>query len=1114
MSYWQDYAYVDAHYEHPVTHRRMRWVRLRVEEVGKRIVEKAQRANCFASIQRYKDPTSLLQLRRERDERLKKIKKANGHDLEEAERIAREAEATELPDRQLHYHGLFFDFDCDYQKLGIDEETALERSQEDVKKLVTWFQQTFDIDDPALIQIWFTGSKGFHAVIRPEIFGIQPHSHLTYIIRNIAVELAELLGLETLDRSVYTCPRQWRIPNTIHPRTGRFKIEITQAELMRWTVPRILKESRAPRAEYNAREAIPFSHLWDDIEYSDVPPDPVAVAWYRERYEHYEAYRDLRNGKPRVGITIPKKGSKHYPACIKDILENGPKDGGPNRNRVILPIAGFLNDIGLKQSAANEIIENWTRTFYPEQAKLQERIANGKSVVDSAYRGGLSFSCRFIRSLKGQGDGGSVNCVREEKCPWINDPGDMALDKIPLLHLADASKGCYIGSKVRVPIHVAAIAGKRYEIPIRGEVQCTPKTNENGELAAGCKNCPNNGGEPTPWLFKPDDRQTLNLFNVNDSTKRSTIRQQAGITPKCYRNRLEIIEESTIEELQIIPMVDYAQAYLMAQSEDEASPRKPKHAVERAFFIGHGLETNKKYMIDTYVWGHPKDQSVVFLFDKAEAAQNDIDQFEMTPELYRKLLLFQPARDQSIKDKLQEIHRDLTANVHHIGGRFDLSIAVDLAYHAIIGFRFTGDLIHKGWFELLIMGDTSTGKTSLIERIMMHYGLGELIAGEDAKRTGLVYASVQMAGQWILLWGKLPQNDRRLLVIDEFASIPAEEVGKLTQIRSEGKARGGGVNQHHETWARTRLIMLTNQRENEGKLEELGFGIAAIKRLFKESQDLRRVDFAITASEDDVPIKEVNRRWDRVTVPHQYTSSLCRSLLLWAWSREPHHVEWEPGVEDEVLLWATRLGQTYACNIPLAIHTDLRIKIARISVACAARLFSTDSDAKKVIVKKEHVQFVAQMIDHAYRKNSMSFFEYARNWKQQNRFTQERKEDVKEFLKSFDEYDNITKKLLETDMLSKPILTDMLNLEGDDMRKLWKYMVGESLIRKTTKGYRRSPAFTKFLKSLQAHETNYRGDLGDDFESGGNFEGHSEPFDSGDELEEDEEDTDYEEPPF
>ena len=1038
MNYWKDYGYVDAHYEHPTRKRRMKWVRLQVEDVSKRIIAKSRSTNCFTTVQRFRDATSLLEMERE----AASPKKKNGHDPEEAARLERMKEGDELPDCQMRYHGLFFDFDCDHNREGITIEEALLRSQEDTQKLVRWFHQTFPDLNPAHVQIWFSGRKGFHVTVRPEPFGIKPHGHLTYIVRGIALELADSLDLKTLDRSVYTRRRMWRIPNTINPKSGKFKIELFAGELDKWDIARMLVESKEPRTETNADEPMAWSHLWDKQEYKDIGPDDDAVGWYQHRFSAYDAYKDLKNLHPRKPILTFEEAGEEWPVCVVDLMKNGPKEGGPKRNRVILPLAGFMYDAGMDKREAHKRIGDWTKGHYPQDRWLEDRIANGKSVVESAYRGQVRFSCRFIRSCNGTGDKGRVACVKEENCPWINNPEDQEPAQVPFMHLSEASKGCYNGTKIRTAIHVATIAGRPFQLPMAGSFSCEPDPD-----AKICKGCTKGKTfEDLKWSFDSEDRAVLNLVNVNDNIKKGTIKASAGIPAKCYRVKMKIEEHGNLEEIQVIPMVDYANAYDMDADEDDVASKGSQHVVRLAYYMGHGIEANKKYIVEPTVLGHPKDQRVCFLFDKLEPAQNDIDQFKMTPELHHKLKEFRPSKDQTVEQKLLEIHRDLTVNVHRIGGRFDLSIGVDLCYHSVIGFKFAGDEVNKGWFELVVIGDTSTGKSTLIQRMMTHFGLGELIAGEQAKRTGLIYASVQVAGQWVLIWGKIPQNDRRLLVIDEFSGIPGEEVSKMTQLRSEGKAQGGGVNAHYETFARTRMILLTNPRGNKGSLQGFNYGVQAVDQLFDERADLRRVDLAMIMEETDVPKETVTKRWDKVDLPHIYTADLCRSLVLWAWSRNPHHIEFSPEAEDEAIEWAGRLGDTYECDLPLAIRTDLKIKIARIAAAVAARLFSTDDEAKKVLIKVEHVQFAAKFIDRCYRKPAMSFFEYARKFKLDNHFTQEKKADIKYTLESFrDERDSIVSALLDVELITKPLFIDMVNIGQDDFKKLWKFMVGQRL---------------------------------------------------------------------
>lgn len=1086
MDYWKKYGYIDIHHEFPERGIWSRWERVRAEDVVKRFGGISDRAHCFATVQRFKDATSPLERQRSPKEVIRP-RKPNGRDYEEEGRLKRLKEADELPDQQSHYHGLYFDFDADPHKLGLSASEALGLSQGDTARLADFFLTTFDLN-PAHVQVWFSGRKGFHLLVRPEPFGIHPHHHLTYIVRNVALELAEMLELKTMDSSVYSLPRMWRVANTKHLTSGLFKIELSSDELKSFSASDILTLAKEPRWRTANDKLGTLSDVWEDVEYKDIVTDKLAELWFRDRFEHYDAYRDLRNLRPKRKIlTIGESKTDEYPACVKDLLDNGPKDGGPNRNRVILPLAGFMYDAGLDEEHTQEAIASWTKAYYPDPGQLRVRLANGRSVVSSAYRGQVRFSCRFIRSCNGPGEKGRVACVGEEKCAWIQDPKDQEPAVTPMIHLSDASKGCYHGTKIRTAVHVATMAGRPYQLPYSGKIRCRPDME-----AAICQRCPNNangGNGNMEWKFSSEDRLTLNLFNVNDNMKKAAVKEQCRIPAKCYKCRVQFTDYGNIEEIQVIPMVDYANAYQVNPGEDENDKRKAeRHVVSVAYHMGHGIESNKKYLIEPTVFGHPRDQRTCFLFDKFDAAQNDIDQFRMTPELKEKLKVFQLDEGQSVESKFMDIHRDFTANVHHIGGRMELSIGVDLCYHSVIGFKLAGDTVKKGWFELLVIGDTSTGKTTMIEQMMSHFGLGELIAGEDSKRTGLIYASVQMQGQWVLLWGKIPQNDRRLLVIDEFAGIPGEEVKKMTQLRSEGKARGGGVNAHYETFARTRLILLTNPRGNRGSLLGYNYGVQAVDKLFDDRADMRRVDLAIIARKDEVPSRMITKRWDQVDFPHRYTADLCRNLVLWAWSRDPHHVKWSKGAEAEVFYWADRLGDVYECDLPLAERADLRHKIARISAAVAARLFSTDEKAKEVHIGREHVAFAAKLMDRVYRKASMSYFEYARKYKQDNHFTEKKRAHLVKTITSFgEERHNIVSALLDVDLLTKPVFTDMVNLEADELKRLWKFMIAERLLRKVARGYCKTGAFTEFLKEMGGKNTGYEGGLSDSFETGGEF---------------------------
>ena len=94
----------------------------------------------------------------------------------------------------------------------------------------------------------------------------------------------------------------------------------------------------------------------------------------------------------------------------------------------------------------------------------------------------------------------------------------------------------------------------------------------------------------------------------------------------------------------------------------------------------------------------------------------------------------------------------------------------------------------RGWVELKIVGDTGTGKSALVEKMMKYIGLGNRVNAESTSRTGLTYKMEQgNRGSWYIVWGAWPLADKELIWVDEDTGIEKDEYGEMTLARSDGK---------------------------------------------------------------------------------------------------------------------------------------------------------------------------------------------------------------------------------------------------------------------------------------------------------------------------------------
>ncbi len=429
-----------------------------------------------------------------------------------------------------------------------------------------------------------------------------------------------------------------------------------------------------------------------------------------------------------------------------------------------------------------------------------------------------------------------------------------------------------------------------------------------------------------------------------------------------------------------------------------------------------------------------------------------------------------------VQQKFNDIHADLEANVTKIYQRRDLLTAVDLVLHSVIQFRFQGDLVRKGWVEGLVIGDTRCGKSETVDKLFRHFRVGEIVTGENASYAGLIGGLQQVQNkQWSITWGKIPLNDRRALAVDELSGLAQESIARMSGTRSSGVAEITKI-QMERTMARVRLLWLSNPRGRR-PLAAFNSGIEAIQDLIGAPEDIARFDFAMTVATNEVPLSAINARLsDRPVVSSRFTSDLCNRLIYWAWSRGPEQVEFVDGAEDECLRQATKLSEKYVA--PLVEGAEQRIKVARLAVACAARVYSASPDGQRILVRPEHVEFVTDYLDQIYSKPSMSFDRYSEAKLQDRSIA-----DEKEVQQRFDGFaDDVRRSIGDAPSFTALDIADFTSLTRDGSIELCSFLVRKRCIKKGKFGYYKLPAFIQFLRHFKRNnaQREFNGQLSGD----------------------------------
>lgn len=543
--------------------------------------------------------------------------------------------------------------------------------------------------------------------------------------------------------------------------------------------------------------------------------------------------------------------------------------------------------------------------------------------------------------------------------PW-GKGATASTDDIETVTVLDTFDSRRAGKPMRVIVTVKGRKEPGYTIPGIVRFACTQ---DAGQKCLGCPLNSMSGEAEKPIL--PGDPIVLALIESPKHLLEQTLADSYGIPGgRCSRLQIEATEHQAVEVLFGRPALDYSDGTKAGEYKNIKVTSVGRHdtmANNTIAFVG-ALHPN------------PKDQHNEFLAHELEYLDTAVDRFEINKDTVALMHRFQPRANQRPIKKLAAISKNLSEYVTHIHGRDEMHALMDLTFHSALSFDFAGERILRGWLESLIIGDTRTGKSLAAERLVRHFGGGEIISCEAASFAGVVGGLQQIGGRdWAVTWGVVPINDRRLVVLDEISGLTTEEISAMSDIRSSGQAKLIKI-QQETTWARTRLLWLGNPRN--ATMANYTYGVDAIKPLIGNAEDIARFDLAMALTLYDVPAETINQ--PAAGGELKYTAEACHALLMWVWTRQPEQIVFRADAERKVFDAANEMGKLYIEDPPLVQAANIRIKIARVAVALAARTFSTDAKHEKIIVTKVHVEDAVSFFHLLYGMETFGYRERSR----------------------------------------------------------------------------------------------------------------------------------------
>lgn len=640
--------------------------------------------------------------------------------------------------------------------------------------------------------------------------------------------------------------------------------------------------------------------------------------------------------------------------------------------------------------------------------------------------------------------GGNLLELLNASKPW--EPDSKVIDIEPKdvsLHQAFSAKES--GERVQYKGRIDCVGQCIYHVPKKVLIKCDKQQDE-------CALCPRVApSKDNLFIMHEESSFILETAGCTKTSQVYAVRDALSIPKSCSSWVHEIKERYSVEDVRVSSDLDI-------HNREVEREQLPTYIVRDE--DEQQILSNATYQFVGRTWPSPRNQEAVSIISRYSLIESALESYKVEdPE---KLQVFQPVDNtvQGIRDKLDRIYEDLEANVTMIFLRRDLHLAVDLTYHSPLFFHFDKKE-RNGWVSTLLIGDSSNGKSETVTYLMNHYKLGDKVEGATSTRAGILGGLSEINGSRYVTWGKLVEQDKRLLFIDELSEDRKTNLmGEINDTRSSGFARLNMIRKATAR-ARTRLIVASNP-PNKRDIGSYNYGVEAVLDLVGAPQYVRRFDLAVVVQKDEVD-KEFVQTF-RPEAKHVYTSDLCNELILWAWTIK--NVVFED--EQLILNKAVEFTRRYSEEIPLIDKGSVRLKIARLSAALAARLYSCGEQTDTLLVTNSHVEYICEFLDSIYSKPACGYLDYSQALDSQNKLRNP--DNLLRLIQETNFPRDFVEGLRNVNTIDLSVVTDLMSaIDRSEAQSMLSALVRHKAVRKQGRAYYKNAEFNTKLKAWAAN---------------------------------------------
>lgn len=519
----------------------------------------------------------------------------------------------------------------------------------------------------------------------------------------------------------------------------------------------------------------------------------------------------------------------------------------------------------------------------------------------------------------------------------------------PEVSLNEAST-VYLGKTVRSNVQVMATYEDQYSVPGYAMISKT-HTGAKQELNT------HNKGDVEYWSLNKNNFEDILVLtdnNLKEAQIKENLKQIVGWGNEEY-TQVSISNPKTIFKASV---ADCTESVMV----------KDIKRTEFTCYTDIKLEAGKNYQIIYKVVPHPyKGQQQVLIVLEVKESGDVVTSFEVTPKVIENLKQFQGIPFKELAER-QKAYVKFNVDTR-------LLEFIDLWYHTPASFNFGYMKDIKGYLDGLIITESRVGKSTTSAALSKVYRLGAIasLAGSAATPAGLIGGSVKAGNSSQIRPGLIPRQHKKAIIFEELAKAKYSLMPELTDVRSSGLVRINRSTGDLTLPASVRILFLTNPKlDADGIVRPIMAypnGIEIIKPLIGTVEDIARFDFIYILG--NTP-NEIDPLW---TPPTGFSEEALRTRITWIWSRKAEDIILSPEITKYIVDYSKALNDKYLCSVKI-FSTETWKKVARLAIAIAGYMVSTDLTYSRIIVQKQHVDIAVKLLVSIYDNSIFKLKEF------------------------------------------------------------------------------------------------------------------------------------------